>query len=207
MQNQSGITAVNHALLSGGVVLLPTETVYGLAANAKDHTGVDKLYAVKGRDFNKPIAISIKRAADAAALVEWSETAQKLADMFWPGPLSLVLPAKPGLSLDPRLFGQFKDGTPSLSLRVPQSEWRERIKADYLALTSANKSGQPDLTEFQTAMNIFTGLIDAGLEGRAAPRGTVSTVLAVQNARCRILRDGALKRDDFAALGLTWANP
>jgi len=205
MKDRCGIKAVNSALLRRGVVLLPTETVYGLAANAQDHEAVNKLYRVKGRNFNKPIAISIKQAANAGALVTWCDTAQKLADAFWPGPLSLVLPAKSGVQLDTRLFGQFKDGTPSLSLRVPQSQWRKDIGPDYLALTSANKSGQDDITDFDQALAMFDGEIDAALDGNIPAYGIASTIIAIQNQVCRILRHGALKPADFAPLDLEWS--
>jgi len=205
MHGAYGIKAVNNALLRSGIVLLPTETVYGLAANAQDHGAVKKLYAVKGRDFNKPIAISIKQTSDVSALVEWCDNAQKLADKFWPGPLSLVLPAKSGVQLDARLFGQFEDGAPSLSLRLPQSQWRSDIAVDYLALTSANKSGQADITDFAEASALFDGEVDAAFGGGIPAYGTASTIIAIKDGNCRVLRQGALKPSDFAALDLEWS--
>lgn len=195
---------MNIALNKGGIVLLPTETVYGLAADAKNQSAIDKLYALKGRNFKKPIAICISDISHAASLVHWNNTAQKLAEAFWPGPLSLVLPAKDNLELDTRLYGQFADGTPSLSLRNPQAIWCENLGVDYLALTSANKSGQKDNMDFQPAFDIFGHDIAAALKGQSSSHGMASTIVAIKNHRCRILRTGALNPSDFASFNLDW---
>jgi len=204
MPLETDISALNAALKRGGVALLPTETVYGLGADARNQAAVNKLYDIKGRDFNKPIAICISDISVATALVQWTETAQQLAEKVWPGPLSLVLPTKDGLGLDPRLMGRFADGTLSLSLRCPQATWRDKLAVDYLALTSANKSGQADITDFKIAYDVFGSTVDAALKGAPSAHGKPSTIMAIQNETCRILREGALSRADFDALKLTW---
>ena len=79
MPQETDILALNSALLSGGIALLPTETVYGLGADAGNQTAVNKLYHAKGRDFDKPIAICVRDIKAATSLVHWSETAQQLA--------------------------------------------------------------------------------------------------------------------------------
>lgn len=204
MHKTSSINSVRRALQDGSVVLLPTETVYGLVADAKNNAATEALYALKGRDFNKPIAICVRASKAAKALVHWSETAQRLTDHFWPGPLSIVLPAKDELGLDARLFGQFSDGSPSLSLRCPDTPWRGHLDVDYLALTSANRSGEADTKDFKTAHNIFGPQIGASYDGGTSPIGVPSTIIAIENERVRLLRAGALTADDFAPLALDW---
>lgn len=200
----SDIQPVNSALRRGEVVLLPTETVYGLAVDAQNNAAVDALYNLKGRDFNKPIAICVSTATAANALVKWSPTAQALSDLFWPGPLSLVLPAKENLGLDPRLFGRFADGSPSLSLRVPETRWSGQITTNYLALTSANRSGEADSTTHVEAHDIFGVHIGASYDGGPSTLGTPSTILALEKDGVRLLRTGALKAEHFAPLELNW---
>ena len=205
MQSPSDIDALNRALGRGDVVLLPTETVYGLAVDAQNNAAVEALYNLKGRNFNKPIALCVKSTSAAKSLVHWSPTAQALSDLFWPGPLSLVLPAQDDLNLDPRLFGRFADGTPSLSLRFPETDWCSQITTDYLALTSANRSGEPDTTDFTHAHAQFEPHVGASYDGGAATIGTPSTILAIEQERVRLLRTGALTAEHFAPLDLDWA--
>ena len=204
MQSPSNINAVNRALGHGDVVLLPTETVYGLAADAQHNAAVDALYRLKGRNFNKPIAICVRSAAHAKDLVKWSPTAQALSDLFWPGPLSLVLPAQDNLNLDPRLFGRFSNGAPSLSLRLPETDWKSHITTNYLALTSANRSGEPDSTTHAEAYNIFGAHISASYDGVDSSIGTPSTILALEETGVRLLRAGTLSAEHFAPLDLNW---
>ena len=204
MQSSSDINALNRTLGRGEVVLLPTETVYGLAADAQNNAAVEALYTLKGRKFNKPIALCVKSSAAAKSLVHWSPTAQALSEHFWPGPLSLVLPAQDGLNLDARLFGRFKDGTASLSLRFPQTDWCHQIKTDYLALTSANRSGETDTTDFAEAHALFGDHVGASFNGGTSPHGTPSTIIAVEKGRVRLLRAGALTAEHFAPLNLDW---
>ena len=207
MQSRSDINALNRALAHGDVVLLPTETVYGLAADAQNNAAVEALYRLKGRDFDKPIAICVRSAVLAKHLVKWSPTAQDLVELFWPGPLSLVLPAQDNLNLDPRLFGRFADGTPSLSLRLPETGWTAHIATDYLALTSANRSGEADSTTHADAHTIFGPHIGASYDGGDSRIGTPSTILALEETGVRLLRAGALSAEHFAPLDLNWISP
>jgi len=78
----------------GGVCVLPTETVYGIASRADDSAAIDRIYAIKGRDFDKPLAVCVADLAAAKKLAQFNETALRLADEFWPGALTLVLPRR-----------------------------------------------------------------------------------------------------------------
>jgi len=127
--SSDNINDVRQTLNQGGVALLPTETVYGLAANAQSTAAVNRLYALKGRDFKKPIALCVKSWDAGQHLVKWSEAAESLTRYFWPGPLSIIMPARDGLNFDPRLFGRYPTGRRSLSLRCPDIDWRDQLGA------------------------------------------------------------------------------
>ena len=202
----SNLKSVSQALKEGGVALLPTETVYGLAADGQNADAVNALYAVKGRGFDKPIALCVSSIKAAQKLVHWTDSADTLARHFWPGPLSLILRAKQSLSLDERLLGRAPTGERTLSLRCPDIGWRDKLGVDFLALTSANKSGQSDTTDFNTAYNIFGADIAAAYEGAPSEHGKPSTIIAIDNETERLtcLRWGALGPDDFAPLALDW---
>jgi len=179
---------------SGGVCILPTETVYGIAGRADNHDAVDRIYEIKGRDFDKPLAVCVKNLQTAKKIAQFDATALKLADAFWPGPLTLVLPVH-DLNLDTRCYqGE------SIALRCPDIDWREHF--DYpLALTSANKSGEAAATTAQTGLDV-DAILDTGPSREKIP----STILLIQDGSIKCLREGALKADTLAAYDIDWAN-
>ena len=190
MTTLSDIAAV---IDKGGVCVLPTETVYGIACRADDAAAIDRIYAIKGRDFDKPLAVCIADLAAAKKLAQFDETALRLADEFWPGALTLVLPVETK-TLDPRCY---QGGT--IALRCPDIEWRESF--DYpLALTSANKSGEPAATTAQTGLEV-----DAVLDTGPSREKVASTILLVQNGKIKCLREGALSADALKAYDIEWS--
>ncbi len=181
---------INETLSSGGILLLPTETVYGLACVAADTAAVDKIYAVKGRDFEKPLAVCVKDLAEAETLGLLDEAARELAIRHWPGSLTLVVKARPEIVLDPRcLSGRGQDAT--IALRCPEAAWRESLNGP-LALTSANRSGQPDCVNYESAMAEFDGELDGALMSDTPLSGAPSTIVSVMGADFKILRQGTL---------------
>ena len=206
MTTSANIEQVRHALRAGGTALLPTETVYGLAANAQDGMAINKLYTLKGRAFNKPLALCVRSIETAKQLVHWSDEAEELARHFWPGPLSLVLPAKDKLTFDQRLFGRFANGGRSLALRCPEMSWRDQLDVDFLALTSANRSGDTDTTDFSAAYAVFGASVEAAYKGPPAKIGKPSTIISMDiNQPPSCLRWGALNPEDFAPFSLNWS--
>ena len=111
---------------AGKLALLPTETVYGLAGNACSPAAIDHIYAAKGRDAKKPLAIVVHNLAQAETLGVFSDVARELAEKFWPGPLTIVLDAKDILPLDPRTLGKI-DGQTTIALRCPDTKWRTEL--------------------------------------------------------------------------------
>lgn len=176
----------------GGVCILPTETVYGIAARADDENAIDRVYAIKGRDFDKPLAVCVADLEQAKDLAEFNNIALRLARKFWPGPLTLVLPAARKI-LDPRCY----QGD-TIALRSPDIEWRERFTAP-LALTSANRSGEAAAITAQSDLDV-----DAVLDMGASRDKVPSTILLVKSGTIKCLRAGALKAENLSEFDIDW---
>lgn len=181
---------INTVLSDGGVALLPTETVYGLACRADHKTAIDKIYMIKGRDFNKPLAVCVRDITQAETLGVLNETARELAAQHWPGSLTIIIAAKPGINLDQRCLSKNKDES-IIALRCPDAAWRDQITAPF-ALTSANRSGEPDCTSYDAAMLEFGAEVDLSVPTDTPLSGAPSTIIAVDNETIRILRQGDL---------------
>ena len=184
-------------LKSGNVVAIPTETVYGLAADASNEAALRQVYAIKQRPADNPLIVHI---ANANQVNDWAEEfpplAQKLAQAFWPGPFTLVLPAKNSVS------NIVRGGQPTVALRVPAHPVAlELLKKSGLALAapSANKFTQLSPT---TAAHVRVGLGDSVgvLDGGACKVGIESTIVAVMGDEWQLLRLGMLSEASIEAL-------
>lgn len=186
------------ALRRGELVAIPTETVYGLAANALDAKACRSIFRAKRRPANDPLIVHVLALADAERLAEFNPVARKLAQLFWPGPLTLVLPKKP---LVP---GIVTSGGPTVAVRAPAHPLARRLLREAkvpLAAPSANLFGYISPT---TAAHVQDGLgnrIPYILDGGASAVGVESTVLDVTNPRRpRILRPGAITNAQLEAV-------
>jgi L-threonylcarbamoyladenylate synthase len=197
-------TAAGHAraatlLRQGGLVALPTETVYGLAADATQDAAVAEIFKAKGRPGFNPLIVHVADLAAAAQLAELPDPARALAHAFWPGPLTLVLPLKPGHGLSPRVTA----GLPSVALRVPAHPAMQavlRAANRPIAAPSANPSGRISAT---TAAHVIAGLgdrITAVLDTGPCDVGVESTILAPAPSGTRLLREGGLPREAIEPL-------
>lgn len=182
---------IENALAIGDVVLLPTETVYGLAARADMPSAVSKIYDIKGRDFDKPLAVCVRNIGQAKTLAQFDVVSQQLAEAFWPGPLTLVLNTKAPFNLDDRVTGEIQ-GIQTIALRCPDAAWRNSIDHP-LALTSANRSGQPDCIDHESAMSVLGDEIAANLSSAAPLSGAPSTIIRVDAGKLTVLRQGELE--------------
>lgn len=183
---------------SGGVVGLPTETVYGLAALPVP-SSLERLIEIKRRSTDKGIALLIDSLDQVRDIVDLPPLAERLAERLWPGPLTLVLRALPEASLPDLLTG----GRTTVGLRLPDHAVPRAVARDAgpTALTSANVSGRPDAT---TAAQLLAGLgteVDLVLDDGPVRGGVPSTVVALteDGAEPVILRSGALSREDVLA--------
>jgi L-threonylcarbamoyladenylate synthase len=185
-------------LRAGGLVGVPTETVYGLAANALDARACARIYRAKGRPATNPLIVHLADAADLERFAVPNATARKLAAAFWPGPLTLVLPKRPVV---PDLVSA---GRPSVAVRVPAHRLFRRLLRLVgvpLAAPSANPSGYVSPT---TAEHVRAGLgakLGHILDGGPCPVGLESTIVDVRDAaQPRLLRPGAITRAELEAV-------
>ncbi len=186
----AGIARAARILQSGGLVAVPTETVYGLAARADDTAAVAKIYAAKGRPGFNPLIVHVDTLAQAEALAEFSDLARQIARAAWPGPLTLVLPRR----ADAPLADAVSAGLPTIALRMPAHPvMRALIRESgcVLAAPSANLSNAISPTTAAHVAASLGGRIDAILDGGACENGLESTILAVRHdGTLDILRPG-----------------
>ena len=186
-------------LRGGGLVALPTETVYGLAARADSDAAVARIYAAKGRpDFN-PLIVHVASLADAKRLADLSDEARSLATSHWPGPLTLVLPRR----RDANLAAAVSAGLPTLALRWPAHPVMQAVLAGVgapQAAPSAHRSGFVSPPTADHVLATLDGRIAAVLDAGPCPAGLESTIVAVRRGGpLEVLRPGPILFD--AAVG------
>jgi L-threonylcarbamoyladenylate synthase len=175
------------ALAAGRLVVFPTESVYGLGADARSPAAVERLVAVRGRDPGKPVLVLVEGLAMADDVVrEVPDAARRLAARFWPGPLTLVLPARDGLP------AALTAGTGTIGIRVPGHPVAAALVAGLggpVTAPSANPPGAEPPRDVAAARAFFGDAVAAYLDGGTLPGG-VSTVAAVDGEQVRVLRAG-----------------
>ena len=196
-------------LRAGGLVAVPTETVYGLAGNGLDPAAVERIYEVKGRPAVKPLSLMVPGPEAFSALcADVPAAAYALAERFWPGPLTIVLRAQPSI---PSIV---LAGGDTVGLRCPDSEKTLALLRACglpLAAPSANPSGEPSPRTAEEVLAYFDGAIDAVIDGGACELGTESTIVSLAGDGLAVLRQGALPEaeirrcliDTLTVLGVT----
>lgn len=187
----SDYAEINQKLKNSGVVLLPTETVYGLACTASDSQAIEKIYAIKGRAFQKPLAVCVKDLETARRFGYFSAKAIDLAKRYWPGSLTLIVEAKPDIDIDTKCLSH-SGKTSTIAFRCPDASWLNEINGP-LALTSANRSSETDCVSYEAAVTEFGEEIDGGLFAQAPLSGLPSTIISVLNGEVKTLRQGLLE--------------
>ncbi|SEN83563.1 translation factor SUA5 [Roseovarius tolerans] len=175
---------------TGGLVAFPTETVYGLGADARDDLAVARIFEAKGRPRFNPLIVHVESAARAREYVAWSDMAEIVASAFWPGPLTLVLPLREGAGLSPLVTADL----PTLAVRVPAHPVARALLQAFggpVAAPSANPSGRISPTEAGHVMAGLAGRIEAVVDGGACPVGVESTILGLANEPV-LLRPGGV---------------
>jgi L-threonylcarbamoyladenylate synthase len=188
-QRETAIEAAAQAVQRGALVVLPTDTVYGIGADAFDHRAVQALLDAKGRgrEMPPPVLVSAATTLDALATKVPSYVAA-LTEAFWPGPLTLVCEQQPSLTWD---LGETR-GT--VAVRMPDHEIALALleRTGPLAVSSANLSGLPAATEAAAADGMLGESVEVVLDAGPSPKGEASTILDVRGDRPRLLRLGAL---------------
>ncbi len=194
MPSDRDITRAAGLLREGRLVAFPTETVYGLGADATDDHAVAAIFAAKGRPRFNPLIVHVPDLAAAEALVDFSHIARALADAFWPGPLTLVMPRR----RDCPVSLLCSAGLDSLAIRVPRHPLARRLMEAAgrpLAAPSANRSGRVSPTEAAHVREELGARVAMVLEGGACEVGLESSVLDVSGDAPALLRAGGLPRE------------
>lgn len=201
----SGIEDAAAILRAGGLVGLPTETVYGLGANALSAAAVRAIFEAKGRPADDPVIVHLADAAQLERVAMTTEQATILARRFWPGPLTLVLPKRPEIP------AEVTAGLETVGVRVPSHPVARAVlrAADLpVAAPSANLFGHTSPTTAQHVLDDLDGRIDAVIDAGPATLGVESTIVDVSSNQPRLLRPGGLPAEAIeAALGTRLAVP
>lgn len=194
----AGVREAAEVLVSGGIVAFPTETVYGLGGDARRPEAVERIFAAKGRPADNPLIVHVGRLEDAVALAAGvSPLERRLMERFWPGPLTLVLPVRPGA-----VAPQVTAGLDTVAVRVPDHPLARRLIAEAgcpVAAPSANRSGRPSPTLAAHVLEDLNGRIDGVLDGGPTGVGLESTVVRVLDGVIYILRPGGVTAEMLQA--------
>ncbi len=203
-ERETAIEAAAQAVQRGGLVVLPTDTVYGIGADAFDHAAVKALLEAKGRGREMPPPVLISAATTLAALATGLQSyVEALTEAFWPGPLTLVCDQQASLTWD---LGETR-GT--VAVRMPDHEVALALleRTGPLAVSSANLSGRPAATDAAAAERMLGESVEVVLDAGPSPQGEASTILDVRLSQPRLLRLGALSvtaiNDVIQPLGCT----
>ena len=193
-------------ILAGQPVAVPTETVYGLAADATNAQAVARIYEAKGRPAFNPLIVHVSDLSAAQRIGEFSDEALALAREHWPGPLSLVVP----LRSDATIASLVTAGLPSVALRVPDHPAMQallRASGRPLAAPSANASGSISPTRAEHVLRSLDGQIPLIIDDGATKRGIESTIVAATGGPLRLLRRGPIEVDASLAGGASIEAP
>lgn len=187
----SAIAEAAELILAGQPVAVPTETVYGLAADATSGEAVARIYAAKRRPRFNPLIVHVDDATHAEQIARLDEPARSLADRYWPGPLTLVLPLRDNAAVASLVTA----GLPTVALRAPSHPaMRELLRAcgRSLAAPSANASGRISPTRPEHVLASLAGRIPLVIDGGPTSHGLESTIVAVEDGKLRLLRPGPI---------------
>ena len=202
----AGLAEAARILASGGLTAFPTETVYGLGADARNSEAVAGIYAAKGRPSFNPLIVHVADFAAAETLVVFTDAARVLADAFWPGALTLVLPLRAGAGVSSLVTA----GLATLAVRVPDHPTAQGVLRAFggpIAAPSANPSGRISPTTAAHVMAGLGGKIGAVVDGGACAVGVESTIVDVTGAPA-LLRAGGVPTEALeAALGAPLLTP
>ena len=194
----AGREAAVAALREGGIVALPTDTVYGIAVALGTSGGIEALFAAKHRPPERGIVLLLEAAEQARSIAIWPASADRLAGAFWPGGLTIVVPQRPDVSLPAVLTG----GAPTIGLRVPDHDAPRQLARELgpLPTTSANRSGEPEAPDAAGIVRQLGDAVALVLDGGRAHGGPASTVVDCSQDPPQVLRAGAISAEAIDAV-------
>lgn len=196
---QAGPESIAHAaeaLRRGELIACPTDTVFGLIADARNPDAVQAIFEAKGRGADTPLPVMITDLAEAEEIAAFDEAARRLTDAYWPGPLTIILPLQSSAGLAPAITA----GLTTVGTRVPRHPVMLRLLAEFggpLAVTSANRSGDSSALTAEEAAASLGEYVAVILDGAPSPSGAESTIVAIDQSRCNVLRKGDVSAADL----------
>jgi len=192
--SRAAVERTTALLAKGGVAVFPTDTVYGIAASVFRPQAVRRIYQLKGRSYKKRLPFLVADIDQALALVERpGKRLVKLLEKYWPGPLTVVF--------NTSSLGQWTTGgKDTLAIRIPDHPVTLAIlkkMGQPLAVTSANRSGQPEAVSGHEAQQFFSGRVDILVDAGPCPGGIPSTVINVASTHWTLVREGAIKKKEL----------
>lgn len=186
---RNDITKCASIVKNGGVIVFPTDTLYGIGCDPYDEKAVDKIFKIKNRDKINPLPILASSVVDIERIVLLSRTAKKLAQIYWPGALTIIVPL-----IDKKISDNLRAGKMSVGVRVPNNICVLSLLKDckYLTGTSANKSGEPGCKSFSEVLSSSLRGFDAILDGGEVEEGVQSTIVDLTGQHPRVIREGAI---------------
>ena len=195
IKDNDDLSLAAQILVQGGLVAVPTDTIYGLACNGLDAAAVAKIYEVKGRPAIKPLILLVAGLNTIETVCEdIPDAARRLAEAFWPGPLTIVMPRCPVV---PDIVTAGGDTVGVRCPGHPKTLELLRIAGVPAAAPSANPSGMPSPKSFDEVLNYFDGKIDCIVDGGICALGVESTIVSLANKPFEILRQGALPEEEI----------
>lgn len=196
IEDPHAIPTARKIIENHGLIVFPTDTIYGVAADARSAKGIERIYEAKERPENKALPVLIgdlSQLDDLVLLV--TDAVRQIAEHFWPGALTLILPKGPGLPSDLSPY-------PTVGIRMPNLDFTLSLLKETgpLATTSANISGGPNPVTAQNVLDQLDGRVDLILDGGATPGPTASTVVDASGPVLKILREGPISLAELEAL-------
>ncbi len=192
--DQKNIQKAADIIKHGGLVVFPTETVYGLGANALDKNAVTNIYKAKGRPMDNPLIVHLAKPEDAEKYAYTNDLFYKLAKIFMPGPLTVILPKKEIIPYEVTC------GLDTVALRVPSNDIAHELiekSGCPIAAPSANLSGKPSPTSFDHVIKDMSGRADAIIDGGKCTIGLESTVIILNGSKTELLRPGKITYEEL----------
>ena len=190
--DKEGIEKASKVVKDGGIIVFPTDTVYGMGCDPYNKKSVDKIYQIKGRPKTKPFPILVYSIDAASEIVEFDKDSKKIADKFWPGPLTLIL------KLRDEKLKESLNLKEKIAIRVPNNQCLLNLlkNSKFLVGTSANLSGESSFTNSQECYQKISEC-DVFLDGGDIENGGESTILEMDKGKPIIHRIGSLKKEEI----------
>ena len=188
--NENELKQVINVISNGGVVIFPTDTVYGVAANSLDDNAIKKLFEIKGRNDNKPICVLTSTIEKINKVAYVNNEEQKIIDKYMPGALTIILNKKENVS------NILTSNLDTIGVRIPNNKIALKIldRIDYpLATTSANISGSQAAVKLEDLIEVFDSKVDIIIDGGITDLKLSSTIVKIENNEVKVLREGTIK--------------